>query len=113
MTGKHDYSFRNRDYTAVPPLSPTPNACGDKGCRIDEEWEIVVRRTDSRLTRYFSEDLCRFFSDAFGVSLHIRRVTYIRAFFDSSEKAIILAEEKDAPDFPVASDMAVTFPSPK
>lgn len=109
MDGSHDYSFRNRDFTAVPPLSPTPNACGDRGVPIGEDWEIAVPRTDSRLFRYFTEDLRRFLEDAFGVSLRIRRVPDAPSYARTRRKCILLAREEDMPDCPVGSDEAGAY----
>lgn len=73
------YEFRNRSFTAVPRLSPTGNPVTPGGPTIDESWEIVLTRTDERLSRYFSSDLLHFFSDAFGLSLRLREVTDIAA----------------------------------
>ena len=109
MDGSHDYSFRNRDFTAVPPLSPTQNACGDRGLPIGEDWEIAAPRTDSRLFRYFTEDLRLFLEDAFGVSLRIRRVPDAPSYARTRRKCILLAREEDMPDCPVGSDEAGAY----
>ncbi|MBE6570198.1 MAG: hypothetical protein E7658_08295 [Ruminococcaceae bacterium] len=109
MTTNHDYSFRNREFCRVPPLKPTPNACGNAECIIDESWEIIVPRSDSRLVRYYTEDLCRFFGDAFGVFLRIRWVQDIKPYLDKPEKYILLTEEKDMPESPLSSETAGTF----
>lgn len=104
-----NYSFRNREFNKFSPLTPTPNACGNAGYRLNESWEILVPLSDSRLVRYFSEDLCRFFGDAFGVFLRVRRVQDIRLYLDKPEKYIILAEEKDISDCAVDSEMEGAF----
>ena len=108
-TGKHDYSFRNRNFQAVSRLSPTPNACFDAGYPIDESWEIVVPVTESRLVRYFSEDLCRFFADAFGVCLRIRKTDDIETYLNQKTNCIVLLHEKDAKGYTIASDMAAAY----
>ena len=109
MTGKHDYSFRNRDFQAVPALTPTPNAAGTAGCRIDEDWEMIVPASDSRLARYFSGDLCRFFADAFGVCLRVRRVKNLTDYLENPRNRIFLMTENDAPGYSVDSAMEGAF----
>lgn len=109
-SGSHDYSFRNQNFCAVPPLTPTPNACGSAaGCKIDDSWEIIVPASDSRLVRYYADDLSHFFADAFGVSLRIRYVKNIRSYIDNPSGKIILIQESDRAGNLVVSDMKAAF----
>ena len=105
-TLRHDYSFRNRSFTAVPRLRPTENPPG--AVRIDESWEILIPDSDSRLLRYFSTDLCRFFLDAFGFSPRIRRLTP-DAPPDGYSRKIVLAWEDVLEASHVKSEMAAAF----
>ena len=103
------YSFRNREWTRSQRLFPTPNAQTPFVCRVDEDWEIVVRRTDSRLTRYFSHDLQAFFSDAFGIDLRIRHAENVQEALERKEKRIFLLEESDAACDGLVSGMKNAF----
>lgn len=107
--GKHDYSFRNQNFCAVPPLHRTLNCCGKMCCCIDEEWEIIVPVNASRLVRYYSDDLCHFFSDAFGVCLRIRRVCDLAYYLQKPAKKIILMQETDMNGYSVDSEMDAAF----
>ena len=109
MMGKHDYSFRNNDFLDYRRLTPTGNAATPADCYIDDSWEIVVPASDSRLVKYFSYDLYRFFSECFGVCLRVVKTENIAGYLKNPEKKIILAQE-DALDAPIVqSEMAAAF----
>ena len=74
---------------------------------IDESWEIVLPRSVSRLVRYFSGDLCRFFADALGLYLRVRFTEDIGAELAAPAKKLLLCEECHAGA--VASEMAGAF----
>jgi len=107
--GQNDYSFRNQDFCRVLPLKPTPNALGVSGCVIDENWEIIVPARDSRLVRYYADDLCHFFSDAFGVCLRVRRVSDLSPFLVKPDRKILLVCEEDSHALHVASEKSAAF----
>lgn len=109
IKGKHDYDFRNRDFNLSVPLSPTPNASEEARCSIDEEWEIVIEKSGSRLVRYFSNDLYRFLSDSFGVCLRIRKVDDIEVCLQDRKKRIVLADATQTDTAVFASDKAAAF----
>ena len=104
-TGKHDYDFRARDLTVTGKLSPTPNAATPAGCRITDSWEIVAQDSGSKLSAYFTYDLCRFLADGFGIYIRVRRTADMAAELASPENKIILYEDETA----VGSDMAAAY----
>ena len=93
MQARQDYSFRNRELCAYTRLCPTENIPPDAHTVIDEGWQIVLPRSDSRLVRYLSGDLYRFFSDALGLCLHVRFVEDLAAELASPFHKILLCEE--------------------
>ncbi len=112
----HNYDFRNRDFQYTPRLTPTPNAAEKAPCRMDEDWEIIapVSHGDAdsaavRLTRYFTGDLVRFLTDAFGVCLRLRRVDDVTPWLNTPHKKIILVQEEAIMPSPLTSDMAGAF----
>lgn len=105
----HNYSFRNRPLIETPRLAPTGNPVKEESCRLDESFEILLPVTDSRLARYYSADLCRFLTDAFGLSLRVRFVEDAAAFLSVPTRRILLLSESDAPTLSVASEMAGAF----
>lgn len=109
MNAMHNYSFRNVDPAETPRLSPTPNAAAPAVCTLDESWEIVVKNSPSRLTRYFSDDLCRFLGDAFGIYLRVRRVDCPADALKDAYHKIFLFEAADVPDAPCIGEMKNTY----
>ncbi|MBO7762344.1 MAG: hypothetical protein J6T24_06070 [Clostridia bacterium] len=103
---RNDYSFRNQSFTSVPRLTPTENPKG--GVVIDESWEILVPASDSRLVSYFTNDLSRFFLDAFGFSPRIRTLSE-KGPIEGYSRKIVLAWEEVLETGHVGSDMAAAF----
>lgn len=98
IKGVHNYSFRNKDLLEYKPLSPTENDSADAICSIDDSWEIVIAKTDSRLVNYFSRDLVRFLSESFDVFLRVRKTERIADELSNPFKKIILICEADGVD---------------
>ena len=109
IKGVHNYSFRNRDLLDYKPLAPTENISDDAACTIDNSWEIVVEKTDSRLVKYFSCDLVRFLSESFDVFLRVRKVESIAEEILNPHKKIILAYESNGIDYSYGSEMQGAF----
>ena len=93
--GKHDYSFRNQSFLSTGRLYPTPNAVEEAHCEIDENWEIVLPSTDSRLAKYYSFDLFRFLSESFGICPKLRYTDDLSAHLESPQRKILLLTEAD------------------
>jgi len=107
--GRHNYSFRNVDPMQTARLTPTPNAQRKACCTLDESWEIVARENDSRLVRYFTGDLYRFLSEAFGIYLRVRRVADPAEALKQPEHKIFLFDAEDLPNAPLESEMSGAF----
>ena len=103
------YSFRNQEWTRSEKLHPTPNAMQLAACRVDGDWEIVVKRTDSRLIRYFSRVLQDFFSDAFQLDLRICHAENVQKEIKQQEKRIFLLNAEDVSCSELQSNMANAF----
>ncbi|MBR5270544.1 MAG: hypothetical protein IKV64_00005, partial [Clostridia bacterium] len=93
IKGVHNYSFRNRDLLDYKPLSPTENKIDGTPCEIDNSWEIVIPKTDSRLVKYFSHDLARFLSESFDIFVRVRKASSIADELTTPAKKIILVSE--------------------
>ncbi|MBE5776944.1 MAG: hypothetical protein E7326_05500 [Clostridiales bacterium] len=106
---RHLYSFRTRELARSNQLTPTPNASMPFGCEITDQWEIVARKSDSRLMRYFVHDLADFFSDAFSLDLKVRRVEHLDEALLNSDKCILLLTREDAPCHGLTSQMEGAF----
>lgn len=108
LQGKHNYSFRNQNFIATGKLVPTPNAAEHAPCYIDDSWEILVPRSDSRLASYYSHDLLRFFSDAFGICPRLRQTESRQDLVAQPRHKILLLTESDA-DIAIESEQAAAF----
>lgn len=90
------YKFRNRDYLKAGALKPTPNAEEPAICTLSNEWEIVLPRTESRLVKFYSNDLFQFLVDSFSLSLRVKFTESIDAEMRSPDKKIFLTIDKNA-----------------
>jgi len=84
--GRHDYSFRNCDFLDYRRLTPTGNAATPADCFIDDSWEIVAPASNSRLVRYFTGDLYRFFCECLGICLRVVRTDNIQKYLENPKK---------------------------
>ena len=109
IKGVHNYSFRNRDLLDYKPLSPTENKIDSAACEIDNSWEIVIPKTDSRLVKYFSHDLARFLSESFDIFVRVRKASSIADELTTPAKKIILVSEADGVDYSYGSQMEGAF----
>ncbi len=109
IKGVHNYSFRNRDLLDYKPLSPTENKIEGASCTIDNSWEIVIPKTDSRLVKYFSRDLVRFLSESFDIFVRVRKAESIAEELSNPAKKIILVSEADGVDYSYGSQMEGAF----
>ena len=103
------YDFRNWDFSVTQRLSPTPNADKKVGCVIDNDWEIVLPVTNSRLVKYYSQDLFSFLTDAFCVCPRVRYTENCANELKSRQRKILLMTEKDCPDISISSEQAGAF----
>lgn len=107
--GHHNYSFRNQNFVATGRLSPTPNATEKADCCIDDSWEIILPRSDSRLVQYYCHDLLRFLSDAFGICPRLRQTEHWEAFFNNPHHQIFLLTEADVANSKISSAQEAAF----
>ncbi len=105
----HDYSFRNRSFHTTGRLFATGNPVGEAPCALSEDFEILLPATDSRLAHYYAADLCRFLSDAFGLSLRVRFLDDIGQHLASPSHTILLLTEESVSPSPLTSPMAGAF----
>lgn len=103
------YAFRNREFPANRRLVPTPNAQEKAACLFSDEWEILLPATDSRLAKFYAQDLFSFFFDSFGICPRVRFAERgADAFKDRTNKIVLLTEE-DQESICLSSDAPAAF----
>ena len=103
------YDFRNWDFSVTQRLSPTPNADKKAGCVIDNDWEIVLPVPNSRLVKYYSQDLFSFLADSFCVYPRVRYTENCANELKSRQRKIFLLTETDCSDMVISSEQAGAF----
>ena len=105
----HNYSFRNEEYGVTHRLAPTLNIADMTGCLIEEDWEILLPPSPSRLTEYYAYDLHRFFCRAFGLSLRLSFTDRCREYAHRPQHKIVLLTEADLSSARLQSEAAGAF----